>query len=82
VTTDVGDAFDIVDNAGIIVPPRDPKAIANAWEKVMMMNEKERLTLGQLGRQRIVSLFSIEQIVKKYEQIYQPTHSVGIRNFI
>lgn len=70
VITDIGDALDIMGNTGIIVPARDPVAIANAWEKIIMMKEKERLTLGQLGRQRIVSLFAIEQITKRYEQIY------------
>jgi len=71
VVTDVGDSARIVENTGRVIPPRDPQALANAWDKLLSMPDVERTRLGLSARERIKNLFSIEVTTKKYSQVYQ-----------
>lgn len=70
VVTDVGDSAYIVGDTGIVVPPRDPHAMANALEKLLSMGAEERSALGLAARERIISHFSIEAVTKQYENLY------------
>ena len=68
--TDVGDSRQIMESTGLIVAPRDPDALATAWGSLIDMDECERRKMGRLARQRIARHFSIEMIVRRYENIY------------
>jgi len=70
VTTDVGDAAEIVGDTGIVVPPRDAQALSNGWERLVKLSEQERQELGQRARVRIQTNFQIGDIVQRYEQLY------------
>ena len=70
VVTDVGDSSFLIGETGILVPPRDPRALAEGLEKLIAMKAKDRWTLGASARERIVSLFSIEKITRQYEELY------------
>jgi len=70
VVTDVGDSSYIVGETGLVVSPRNPDAVAKAWEKILNMDEEERLDLGRAARNRILSHFSIERVAKQYEHLY------------
>lgn len=70
VVTDVGDSARIVENTGRIIPPRDPQALANAWDELLSMPEAERNRLGLSARERIKNLFSLETTTRKYSQLY------------
>lgn len=59
VATDVGDARAIVGDAGTIVPPRDPKALADAVGRVLALPAHERVERGQAARARVVREFTI-----------------------
>lgn len=59
VATDVGDAAIIVGPTGAIVPPRDPVALADAWERMLSLAPHARRTLGQEARTRMVERFSL-----------------------
>ncbi len=65
VLTDVGDARDIVGPTGVIVPPRDPEALAEAWEAMLDRTGPE---LSAACRQRIEEGFSVERLVTATEQ--------------
>ena len=71
VVTDVGDAAHIVGSSGLIVPPRDPLALAGAWEELLMRSEQERRQLGLEARQRIVEHFDIVRVAQTYAALYQ-----------
>ena len=43
----------------------------NSWKKLILMGEIKRQALGEMARKRIVDHFSLSQIVKSYEEIYQ-----------
>ena len=64
VVTDVGDSAWIVGDAGIVVPPRRPEALAAGWNTALAGLED----LAPRARRRIVGHFSVERLVKKTEE--------------
>ncbi|HEY9135480.1 MAG TPA: glycosyltransferase [Pseudomonadales bacterium] len=71
VVTDVGDSALIVGDAGLVVAPRAPGALAAAWEKMIDMGEAQRQAMGFKARERIMEKFSLPKIALRYEQLYQ-----------
>ena len=71
VATDVGDSALIIGNTGIIVPPKNPQALADGWGKILMMDVEERRNLGRMARQRIEDNFSLDSVVTRYENLYR-----------
>lgn len=70
VVTDVGDSSIVVGPEGIVVPVQSPDAIVNGWKKLIMLERKDREEVGKEARKRVVSNFSIDEIVKMYEDMY------------
>jgi len=70
VTTDVGDAAEIVGDTGIVVPPGSPQALAQAWEQILSLSAQERVRLGERARERIRSRYQIQQVARRYESLY------------
>jgi len=60
IATDIGDARQIVADAGWIVPGYDPPALAKAMLSAFDIGEAQRLNRGRMGRQRVLDLFSVE----------------------
>ncbi|MBN2354047.1 MAG: glycosyltransferase [Spirochaetales bacterium] len=77
VATDVGDAAYIVGDTGIVVPPKNPRALAEALEKAVSLTAAERTARGKAARRRILSHFSIGAVASQYEALYQK--AVGTR---
>lgn len=71
IVTDVGDSAWIVGETGIVVKPGDRKAFTDAMIRLIKMSPEERLELGKLARNRIIKHFSLNPVVKKYEDMYQ-----------
>ena len=71
VVTDVGDAALLLGDAGLVVPSRDPVAMAGAINQLIEAGPEQRSALGQRGRQRIMDHFSIEAVVQQYEGLYR-----------
>lgn len=73
VTTDVGDAAQIVGDLGWVVAPRDPSATASAWQ----------LALGSAGvrrqalRQRSERKYSLSAMIRRYEALYEGFRSAA-----
>ncbi|RJQ27195.1 glycosyltransferase [Candidatus Parcubacteria bacterium] len=63
VTTDTGDAAYIVDRFGIVVPPRDPKALADGWTKILDLDQNELNILKSNARERIINNFGINRFI-------------------
>jgi glycosyltransferase involved in cell wall biosynthesis len=68
--TDIGDSARIVQETGRIVPPRDPAALAHALQDLIEIGGNARRVLGLQARERIVQHFSLDAIVKQYEELY------------
>lgn len=71
VVTDVGDSALIVGDSGIVVPPQNPWALAEAWHKLIETGHKGRRQLGRLARKRIEEKFSLSEIVNRYDSLYK-----------
>ena len=77
VSTDVGDAAAVVSDFGVIVPPRDPLALANGVDTVLGMPAERRLELSRGAHERIRREFSIEAVVGQYERLYDSVRLTG-----
>ena len=71
VVTDIGDSAWIVGDTGKVVPPKNSKALAQAWQETIELEPEVRRQLGQAARNRIVEKFSLDTIVKQYENLYE-----------
>jgi glycosyltransferase involved in cell wall biosynthesis len=71
VATDVGDSALMVGQAGRIVPPGDPVALAEGLNEVLGMGGEERARLGEIGRRRVREMFDLEAVTRRYEGLYE-----------
>jgi glycosyltransferase involved in cell wall biosynthesis len=70
IATDVGDATLIVGDAGLIVPPNNSQALADAISSLAHQPVDARSQLGAKARTRIVEQFSLERAVRRFGEIY------------
>jgi glycosyltransferase involved in cell wall biosynthesis len=68
--TDVGDAALIVGDTGRIVPPRDARALADAWSALINLGGEGRAGLGRAAASRVRELFPLESMARSYEALY------------
>ena len=70
VVSDVGDSRYLVGDTGRVVPPRDPEALAQAWQDLLELGSAGRRRLGQAARERVESQFSLSRIMAEYTSLY------------
>ncbi|TFH42095.1 MAG: glycosyltransferase, partial [Lysobacterales bacterium] len=72
VATDVGGNSEAIEDgvSGIIVPPRNPPAIAAAVEVVAHCRDL-RMRLGVAARNRVREKFSLDSCVDAYDALYR-----------
>jgi len=74
VATDIGDSRTIIGDTGVVVPPKDPQALADAWQKLIILGQEKRQDLGKQARQRIQDNFNLDgenSFVRQYESLYE-----------
>ena len=71
VVTDVGDSRAIVGATGIVVAPGDPAALAAGWAKLLDLPADERARLGAAARARVAAEWSLDAVVRRYEDCYR-----------
>jgi glycosyltransferase involved in cell wall biosynthesis len=60
----------VAGETGLIVPPRDTGALAQAMQR-LMADPDYRRELGRRGREMVVERFSMEQMAAEIEQVYE-----------
>ena len=65
VATDVGDCARIVGDAGIVVPPKNPQSMAEAWLQLAALPLAERKAMGAKARDRIAQRFNVDMLADK-----------------
>jgi glycosyltransferase involved in cell wall biosynthesis len=70
VSTDVGDARDIIGNAGSVVAPRAPNKMTVAVEAAAGLSREELARKGAYARQRIEAHFSLESSIERFTDLY------------
>ncbi|MFD5794529.1 glycosyltransferase [Streptomyces diastatochromogenes] len=69
VSTDVGAVVEVIGGTGLVVPPRNPRALAEAC--VALLHDPERRErLGAAARARALELFTVEQNIAAFHGIY------------
>ena len=71
VTTDVGDSAYIVGDTGIVVPPRNPEALAEGMARLIAIDQDGRKSLGESARRRIKENFELGDRVLQYYDLYR-----------
>ncbi|MFJ9696661.1 DUF3492 domain-containing protein [Kitasatospora sp. NPDC101183] len=69
VSTDVGVAREVVGPTGLLVPARDPRALAGAC-LALLRDEERRDRLGLAGRLRAQERFAVEPVIGAFREIY------------
>jgi glycosyltransferase involved in cell wall biosynthesis len=72
VATRVGGVPEAVvhDQTGLLVPPRDPSALADAVN-CLLGDPGRRADMGRMGRKRVSELFSLSRLVAEMEGLYE-----------
>ncbi|MGW2271279.1 GT4 family glycosyltransferase PelF [Streptomyces yangpuensis] len=69
VSTDVGAVREVIGGTGLVVPPRNPRALAEAC--LSLLGDTERAQrLGAAARARALELFTVEQNTTAFQEIY------------
>lgn len=78
VTTDLGDSAWIVGDAGIVVRPRDPEALAEGMAQLITTDVETRRQLGMRARARIAQNFGLPHALERYHDLYREVVLQGI----
>ncbi|QDI69176.1 transferase [Streptomyces calvus] len=72
VSTDVGAVVEAIGGTGLVVPPRNPRALADACV-ALLRDPERRARLGAAARARALELFTVEQNVSAFHTLYLET---------
>jgi glycosyltransferase involved in cell wall biosynthesis len=70
VSTDVGDSKLLIRNTGMVIPPRDPRALANAWIELLELPDGKLHQLGLDARKVIEYDYEIGNTYGQYQALY------------
>ena len=70
VATDVGESHEIVGRAGVVVPPQDSEALADALQVMLGKGRAELDRLGDAARVRIAQRYALPKVVEAYTKLY------------
>ncbi len=56
--------------SGILVPPGDSPALADAMEQVMSMTPETQAAMGEAARSRVATIFDLARVADRWETIY------------
>ncbi len=71
VATDVGDSSQIIGSTGIIVPPKNPEALAKGMEELLRVEGGQRRLRGLAARQRIKERFDLPKVATRFESLFR-----------
>ncbi|MFI9356457.1 DUF3492 domain-containing protein [Streptomyces lydicus] len=69
VSTDAGAVCEVIGGTGLVVPPRNPRALAEAC-RALLGDPDRRARLGAAARARALELFTVEQNIAAFRGIY------------
>ncbi|MFJ9346789.1 GT4 family glycosyltransferase PelF [Streptomyces sp. NPDC101237] len=69
VSTDVGGVREAVGDAGLVVPPREPEAMARAALELLRAPAR-RARMGEAARLRVIDQFTLRHTIDSFREIY------------
>ncbi|WP_432075031.1 GT4 family glycosyltransferase PelF [Streptomyces wuyuanensis] len=78
VSTDVGGVREAVGDAGLVVPPRDPGAMAAAALE-LLADPPRRAAMGEAARLRVIDQFTLRQTIDTFRAVYLELSVRGVR---
>jgi glycosyltransferase involved in cell wall biosynthesis len=69
VSTEVGGVPEVVGEAGVLVPPRDPAAFAAACEQLLTDHDR-RHEMARDARERAFGLFQLDRMLRTFRGVY------------
>ncbi|MFJ9587917.1 GT4 family glycosyltransferase PelF [Streptomyces acidicola] len=79
VSTDVGGVGEAVGDTGLVVPPRDPEAMAAAALELLGDSARRR-SMGEAARLRVIEQFTLRQTIDTFRSIYQELPTLDRRS--
>lgn len=76
VSTDVGGVREAVGDTGMVVPPREPEAMAAAALH-LLRDPQRRAVMGTAARQRVIENFTLRRTVDTFRGIYADLAALG-----
>jgi glycosyltransferase involved in cell wall biosynthesis len=70
VVTDVGASASILGSCGMVVPPKDPEALAIGIQNLLALGKGEMINIGKQARIRVMQQYELNQIVSRFESVY------------
>lgn len=70
VTTPIGDSAEVVGPAGSVLSGTDADALVDGVRAMACLSPGERQELGRLGRLRMKQRFDLDDVVQRYEALY------------
>jgi polysaccharide biosynthesis protein PelF len=70
VATDVGGVSEAIGDTGIVVPPRDPAAMAAAFVTLLTQHARRAL-LGAAARHRVLEFFTLDKAIDTFDELYR-----------
>ena len=71
ITTNVGDAAMLLDDAGVVVPKENSMALAQGVERLLALDQDARHALGMRAKARVEAEFSMARARERFEAIYR-----------
>lgn len=80
VGTEVGGVPEAIGGTGLVVPPRDPAAMASAVVR-LLTDDDERLRLSRAARARVEDLYALDQMLEHHDTTYRDlTRVIDLRD--
>lgn len=79
VSTDVGGVREAVGDTGLVVPPRDPEAMAAAALE-LLGDPARRRSMGEAARLRVIEQFTLRQTIDTFRAIYHELPALDRRS--
>jgi glycosyltransferase involved in cell wall biosynthesis len=73
VATRVGGVPELIEpgRSGFVVPPRDPRALSEAMQRLMNLPREQRTQMGQHGRQHIAASYGMSSMAQRWIGLFE-----------
>ena len=77
IASDAGGIPEVIGDSGcaVLLSPMDHDGLAQAMTRLYGMSPADREEMGSKGRQRVISQFSAERMIRQYEMLFEEVYA-------